>query len=164
MAYSDVEKLTAIEIVRRNGGRLDILTIAEIQAILGKAVSAPTIRGWLKQEKSEKENFREEKKELSSESVQVVIARKLDEKLELAANKFVDHAMKDEVVLKMGGREAMTAAGIAIDKMQLLRNLPTQIIDLLPSMGAVYEMHGSLAIQAFLVLLQRLREANVNHD
>src|SRR5262249_22544657 len=44
---------------------------------------------------------------------------------EQAAHKALDHALKDAVIAKSNLPQAMTAAGIAIDKMRLLRELPT---------------------------------------
>jgi hypothetical protein len=49
----------------------------------------------------------------------------LDVKLEIAANLFVEHAVS--MMEKMTSPQAMVAAAIAIEKMQLLRGLPTEI-------------------------------------
>ncbi len=115
----------AVEIVRRNGGVIDTAVVAQVQAALGKPVTSVSIRTWVKQNK---ENFVGEKKQQSDLPLQEVVARKLDEKLESAAHRFVDHATKDDIIDKMNGREAMTSAAIAIDKMRLLRDLPTVIL------------------------------------
>ena len=50
----------------------------------------------------------------------------LDQKFELAANVFVEQAINEVATMK--SRDAMVAAGIAVEKMQLLRGLPTEIV------------------------------------
>lgn len=158
MAYSESERMLAVEIVRRNDGRIDTSTLSQIQAAVGKPVTAPSIRGWIKKEKNTPKSLREEKKEILSEPVEYVIRRKLDEKLEDAAHKFVDRATSEGVVDSMGGREAMTAAGIAIDKMQLLRGMPTEIIGVTVELAAMAKRKGLDPHRALQSVLNRMRE------
>lgn len=49
----------------------------------------------------------------------------LADKLEIAAHLFVEHAI--DSMDQMSGKDSMIAAGISIEKMQLLRGLPTEI-------------------------------------
>lgn len=58
MAYSETEKALAVEIVRRNSGVLDALTLASIRSAIGR-VSAPTVRSWLKSSLGKKVNLPE---------------------------------------------------------------------------------------------------------
>lgn len=44
----------------------------------------------------------------------------------------VEHAAQPDTIDDMSGREAATSIGIYIDKMRLLRGLPTEIIEVLP--------------------------------
>lgn len=62
----------------------------------------------------------------------------LAELFEQAAAKYVSHALQDETVKKASGKDAMTAAGIAVDKMRLLRDLPTEIVGVLPVVMEAY--------------------------
>jgi hypothetical protein len=54
--------------------------------------------------------------------------------------KFGEHASKDEVIADMTGQQAVTAMGIAVDKMRLLRGLPTEIIDVAPQLTRLVEL------------------------
>lgn len=56
----------------------------------------------------------------------------LSDMFERVAYQYLDHATKPEVVASASARDAMTAAGIAVDKMRLLRGMPTAIVSLMP--------------------------------
>jgi hypothetical protein len=156
MAYSDADKAMAVEIVRRKNGVIDTVCLSDIQTAIGKHVTSPSVRLWVKQfagevSEEKKKNFTEKKvKEL--QAIQQVVAKKLDEKLEAAAHKFVDHATNDTVVNVMTGQQAMTAAAIAIDKMRLLRDLPTEIIGAIPVMIKIADLFKELEWDAATTL------------
>jgi hypothetical protein len=141
MAYSDVQKAAACAMVKQNSGVIDDVIIATIRIALDEPkLPKMTIWRWWKHylavtlpDVTEKTN----------ENVTDVIERQaLDEKLENAAHKFIDHAMKDELLLWTSSKDAMTAAGIAIDKMRLLRNLPTEIVAVLPDLVETIKRKG----------------------
>lgn len=148
MAYSDADKAMAVEIVARNNGVIDTVCLSDIQSAIGKSVTSPSVRLWVKlfagnvPEKNKK-NF-PEKKVQDLQAIQQVAAKQLDEKLEAAAHKFVDRATDDSVVGAMTGQQAMTSAAIAIDKMRLLRDLPTEIIGMLPVMSKIVALFKEL--------------------
>ena len=83
-------------------------------------------------------------------------AQKLDEQLELAAQRFVQHALRQEVVSSMNGQQAMTAAGIAIDKMRLLRGLPTEIVQIMPNLLERIRQSGLDAVVVFQAMYAEL--------
>ena len=63
---------------------------------------------------------------------------------ERAARNYVHQALKPDVIEKASAGSAMTAAAIAVDKMRLLRDLPTEIVQVLPIVMDAY--HAIVAI------------------
>lgn len=140
MAYSDMQKAMALEIVARNKGVLDAFAMQSIRETLGVPdLKDQNVRYWMKTQKvltTQKTESKPGATDKASEplSVREAVAQKLDEKLEAAAHLFVDHAVKPDTLEKLGGQQAMTSAAIAIDKMRLLRDLPTEIIGAAPEL------------------------------
>ena len=157
MAYTDVQKAMAVEIVRRSGGRFDSETLSTVRdALDAPNLSVSTIYGWVKSEKPETVS---ETRTIKKESVQEAVAQALDVKLEAAALRFVDRAVA--VADEANAKEAMTAAAIAIDKMRLLRNLPTEIVAVLPDLITELERSGVSASEVFRRMLEKARASNV---
>lgn len=143
MAYSEYDRQMAIEIVRRNNGVIDAACLASIRDTLNNPdLPARTIRYWIQGKKE----ISTEKKEISSKEISIAdyVSKALDEKLEDAAHKFVDHATKADTIEKMSGTAAMTSAAIAIEKMRLLRDLPTEIIGAIPVLTKLNELFKQL--------------------
>jgi hypothetical protein len=182
-AYSDFDKALAVEIVHRNGGVLSSDALAEIRA----ALSAPdlkqqTVRYWIKNfspstatgetPKSTAPNQSASQNDQSAliqknddvvTSVRQRFSEALDVKLERAAHMLVDHAVTPRNMQGLDSQKAMTAAAIAIDKMRLLRNLPTEIVEILPVVMTELERAGVDPVQAFQALLNKARaKANAN--
>ena len=67
----------------------------------------------------------------------------LDQRLEALAHRILDRVETDEVLDHMTGRELMTAFGISVDKMRLLRDLPTEIIGAAPQLTRLMELMRS---------------------
>lgn len=126
--YSDEYRATAIAMMVAEGYPDDATAIKRVHGQL--AVPKPnvrTLRYWYQhQHQPAPEKLIQEKKE------------DLSDLFEKVAEKYVRHAMKDDIVLKSSGAGAMTAAAIAVDKMRLLRNLPTEIIAVLPVIQDAY--------------------------
>ncbi len=128
VAYSDIQKATACTLVKQAGGVIDEVLIATIRETLDEPkLPKMTIWRWWKHyqalsvtpdDVTVKNNW----------NVIDVTSIKLDDKLERAAHKFIDHAVKDDLMLWTNSKDAITAAAIAIDKMRLLRDLPTEIV------------------------------------
>jgi transcriptional regulator with XRE-family HTH domain len=94
----------------------------------------------------------------------LVMDKKIDlaDKFERAAYVFVDHALKPDVIEDMTGQQAMTSAGIAVDKMRLLRGLPTEIVQILPEVVAAIESMGQSPSEVFNRIIERAKE-HANH-
>lgn len=143
-----MQKAMALEIVARNKGVLDAVTLSDIRAALeSPALPGRTIRNWMAGE-TVKETSPVKKEIHSGEiSLKEQVSKTLDDKLEQAAHIFVDHAVNPKTVKKMSGPQAMTSLGIAVEKMRLLRNLPTAIIAAIPDLVDLYELLNSLNIE-----------------
>lgn len=83
-------------------------------------------------------------------------AQTLDCYFEQVAWRMLEHALKDDVLGKMDGRAAVTSAAIAVDKMQLLRGLPTEIVAVLPQVLKAIEQRGLSAGDVFEAMLAEL--------
>jgi len=153
--YTDEQKALALELVARNAGVLDVVTMDAIRAAL-ETPSLPdqTVRLWMRsyqalQSRSESRVKLTEKKVVDSASaitvfndtafrdedrqaVQGEVSTKLDAMFERAARMMVAKATEPEKINDMNGQQLMTAAGIAVDKMRLLRDMPTEIIQMSP--------------------------------
>jgi len=126
--YSDGYRATAIAMMTAEGYAGDATAIKRVYDKLeGDRPNVRTLRYWFQnQHKPAPEKLVQEKKE------------GLAELFELAAERYVRHAMQTDVVEKSSGAGAMTAAAIAVDKMRLLRDLPTEIIGVLPVVMEAY--------------------------
>lgn len=137
MAYSEVQKALALEIVRRNGGQVSASALTEIRVKLNLPhLNKVTVWGWVKDKNKPDE---EKSIELKSQEVEleVVAAVTLDKMFEDAARMYIRHAQQDHIVARANASQAMTAAAIAVDKMRLLRDLPTEIIGVLPQLTEI---------------------------
>lgn len=74
---------------------------------------------------------------------------------ENAARIYLAHGIEPDVVSEVSGQASMTAAAIAVDKMQLLRGLPTEIIGLLPEVLAALKVLGQDPADVFNRIIQR---------
>lgn len=110
--YSDREKAMFLLALEANGGN-----VARTSRETG--VPRKTLESWADGESlnADVAEIRHEKRE------------PLADIFERVARTYLDHAEKETVVEKTPGQAAVVAAGIATDKSQLLRQLPTQIID-----------------------------------
>jgi hypothetical protein len=64
----------------------------------------------------------------------------LADKFEDIAHLYLGHASRDDVLEAVSGQQAITSAAIAVDKMRLLRGLPTEIIDVAPQLTRLVEL------------------------
>lgn len=159
MAYSEFDRATAVEIVARNNGVLDASTLSAIRAALGAPkLPGRTVRNWMQEGDVKISSLVKKDFHSGSITVQEVVSQRLDDKLEAAAHTFVDHATRANVVDKMNGQQAMTSAAIAIDKMRLLRDLPTEIVSIMPELVAVAKRHNLDALAAVRALINAMDE------
>lgn len=162
MAYSDYEKQLAIELVHRNKDVLDATCLAEIRAALNSpTLPARSVYNWIKKGISsvKRENFTEKI------SLEEYVSFTLDRKFEEAAHRFLNHAVQDKTIKKMSGSAAILSAATAVDKMRLLRGLPTQIVAILPKLVEAMEDQGIDATEAFQKLYEQVkaRQVKVQH-
>ena len=80
------------------------------------------------------------------------------DKMEELAWKFMNRASDWKAIAEMDPKSAMTAAGIAIDKMRLLKGLPTQIIGIMPQLVTALESIGENPYEVFERMIQLAHE------
>lgn len=149
--YDDKYKATTIALIRATGYPHNEYGLVEVHDDLKKkspkgtrVPSVRTLQRWFhKQEGSPPDNVVVEQK------------KALAELFEEAAYKYVNHAMHEDVVSDTTGPQAMIAAGTAVDKMRLLRGLPTEIVQIIPEVVSALQAAGEDPQQVF----QRLIEA-----
>ncbi len=108
--YSDTQRGEALAILDSNGGN---------QNLTAKQTNIPrsTIQQWQSGLVSDDvPKIRHEKK------------AELSDLFENVARTYLENAVDPQCVMKTGGQQSVTAAGIAIDKMLLLRGQPTSIV------------------------------------
>lgn len=111
--YSDEQKAAALAALKSNGGNL-FRTAHEIKIPLA------TLNNWAKDTREPVENF--SKLVTEKEEDLAILCEKV-------ARKYLNQAGDPHVVAATPGHLSMTAAGIAIDKSRLLRELPTSITE-----------------------------------
>lgn len=167
MGYSDGLKAIAVEIVHRNNGVIDVATLEAVRIALD-APNLPkmTIYRWVQSHEDNKNNLESlsvvtAKKQVARIAAQQAIEQAqeaLDKMCEDAARRFIEHATKKSVIERATASQAMTSAGIAIDKMRLLRGLPTEIIGILPDLVQAISNAGLKPSDVFQEMLNSLRE------
>jgi hypothetical protein len=88
--------------------------------------------------------------------------RVLADAIEQIAWRLVDHVLVAETIAGMNGQQAMVALGIAIDKMRLLRDLPTEIVQLLPVLMSKAQARGHDPTELFNALIASLDEEHTH--
>lgn len=111
-SYSDQEKTLALEMLRANGRQLRY-TAEKL------GIAPVTLIAW--------EQEAEAGRQPDVDALRPLIRRVLDEECEAAAREFIAAARLPDKVEKAGTLQLMTSAGIAIDKMRLLREQATSI-------------------------------------
>jgi benzoyl-CoA reductase/2-hydroxyglutaryl-CoA dehydratase subunit BcrC/BadD/HgdB len=155
MAYDVTEKALATEIVRRSGGEITAEVMEDIRAALNRpALTAQSVRNWLKQKPSQT-NFADKKTNLSPADVQQHVEETLDNTFERIARQYLAHASEDEVIDATKGKDAVIAAATAVDKMRLLRGLPTEIVQMMPDVLAAIEKLGQKPHDVFQRIIQQ---------
>lgn len=156
-AYTEAQRAMAIEILNRHGGELNKRAIAEIRKILGQPdLPKVTIWRWLQRDVTAQKNATPEAKAAAAKALDVIF--------EETARKYLEHANKPEVVADASASQAMTAAAIAVDKMRLLRNLPTAIVHILPALLDEIDRHGMKASEVFGAMLEQFRQVPIEEE
>jgi hypothetical protein len=171
-AYNEAERAIAVEIVQRYG-KLSNEAITDIRTTLSAStLSKSTIHGWLPPgllhshgqfELVRTSSNPEKRTRTPSPAAQDKASQALDDLFEEVARNYLSHANQESVIKEARGKDAIMAAAIAVDKMRLLRNLPTEIIDLLPSIQILFERmtaRGLNPSEFVYRTLSRLEETN----
>jgi hypothetical protein len=74
---------------------------------------------------------------------------------ERVAYTYLKHAESEDVVDEVSGNAAVTTAATAVDKMRLLRGLPTEILGLLPDVLEALRVLGQEPSDVFNRIIQR---------
>lgn len=134
--YSDKFRAGIVAMLQSEGYPVTKGALVTVSKYCG--VPSMTISRWFKatQNPAPNELVTEKKEELA-------------DLFENAARVYIRHAVTPDVVEQVAGQAAMTAAGIAVDKMQLLRGLPTAIISIIPQVVKALEAAGYDPVQVF---------------
>lgn len=162
MPYSDIQKMQACELVKQHKGVIDEAILDEIRREIDEPkLPKMTVWRWWKHYQIVAGQPVEEPKApgktdgyvgvtfpSASSDVTDVTGESLDDKLERAAHKLIDHALRDELLLWTSSKDAISAATEAIKTMRLLRGMPTEILAVLPELVEVIRRKGYDPAQA----------------
>jgi hypothetical protein len=84
--------------------------------------------------------------------------RALADQFEEVAYKMLLHAGDQDVIDAMTGNAAVIAAATAVDKMRLLRNLPTEIVAIVPQLVYALTQAGLDPVLTFNRMLEKAHE------
>ena len=166
--YTAEEKQLAIGVINRHGGEITRAAMVDIRAMLDapklnkstvsrwkRAVTVPVATG-LQPEKN------------AAIPVDDAADGALDDAYENVTRAYLEHALKEETINKMKGRDAVIAAATATDKMRLLRGLPTEIVTVTHEFVTVAQEAGLNPGELMNALIVEIRNSQaaqvVNHD
>ncbi|HML23556.1 MAG TPA: hypothetical protein PKD09_18005 [Aggregatilinea sp.] len=153
--YGEQDKAIAREIVRRFGGELTKEALAAIrQALAAPDLNKSTVYRWLaaSQLQPVATELQPEKKAVDP----TLVDKALDDFFEATARAYLIRANDPDAIKDTKGKDAIMSAAIAVDKMRLLRNLPTEIVGTLSDLLLLLERRGLAASDVFNALLQEL--------
>lgn len=141
--YSVDDKIRAVRVLQRFGGLTNEGIAAARKLLDAPTLSKSTLYGWQQKFGSTIELSAEPLPELgrntqkTPEPEQVAaIANQADNDLaqmfEDTAREYLNHARSPEVITDVKGKDAVIAAATAVDKMRILRGLPTEIVQVMP--------------------------------
>lgn len=146
--YTTEEKVLAVEIVARYGGEVSKEALSTIRAALDAAtLNKTTVYRWLA-----KHSVATELQPIKKKAVELT-EKKLDDVFEALARQLLKHAAKPDVISEMKGQQAITSAAIAVDKMRLLRDMPTEIVQLWPGLMTALDELGLTPAAVFESLI-----------
>jgi len=140
--YSDSQKANALAVLSANRGNV-------LRASRELGIPERTLNDW--SHLAENAMNPNSKRPISPDYAREIAhlregkAAPLSDLFESAARKYLEHATNDEVVQATRGRDAVSSAAIATDKMQLLRNLPTSIVETVERQELTVILESALA-------------------
>lgn len=147
--YTDDYKADAIAQMVADGYPDNEFAPRNVRAVLlevhGFAPVAKTLKRWFdgKEGTPPDKNVRNQKNELA-------------DTFEGIAQKYLSRAAEDKAVAETKGKDAVMTAAIAVDKMRLLRNLPTEIVGVIPDMAAAIEKSGETLDEVMPIMVELL--------
>lgn len=162
MAYSDLQKAIAKEVLERNKWILTTEALKDIRTALDKPkLNSSTIYRWFP---AQLQKIKNAETVLPDETpytleLQVKASKTLDMQFEELAHKYLERAIEKDAMLKMTGRDFVMAAAVAVDKMRLLRDLPTEIVQVLPPLIEAMKQAGMNPATAFNEMFVELENA-----
>jgi len=160
MAYSVADRAIALEVMARHGG-MTWAALADIEAALGRRVSKSTLHAWAKANEPNEPNAEPNAKKNTlavAPEARREAADTLDDLFEQVARRYLKHAGSPAVVMETRGRDAVIAAATAVDKMRLLRGLPTEIVALTVEVVQALDRAGLSAADVFNGILMEVRQ------
>ena len=138
--YSDNDRATALAALDANGGNA-----AKTARELG--IPRITLKEWADGRHNDdvSDNRQLKRDDLAS-------------KFEQIANAYTDRLLDPKVIEKSKASEASTVAGTAVDKMRLLRGLPTEIVAILPDVMQALQKLGKDPVMIFNDIIRRANE------
>lgn len=128
-AYDETKKALAVGIVERFGGEIS----QEALAMIRQSLEMPTLnkstvyRWWQARDRTVATELQP-----AATPKKADLDQALDELFERTARLYLAHAQTEAVIADTKGKDAVIAAATATDKMRLLRNLPTEIVSVVP--------------------------------
>ena len=147
--YSDEYKADAITQMTAEGYPENEYAPANVrkalQAEYGFAPVAKTLKRWFegKAGAPPDKNVQQQKRDLA-------------DTFENIALRYLEHAGQEAAIVETKGKDAVMTAAIAVDKMRLLRNLPTEIVGVIPDMQISIEKTGETLDQVMPILVELL--------
>lgn len=164
-SYTVEQQLMAVDLIRKNGGKIDKKTIQAVRTMLNApTINQPGLRNWwLKYKDTPPAEVLKKAygdwitpRELVEKGIDPRAAALRNEaednvgSLFMAiAKTYLEHALKPEIIEKTKGRDAVWAAAVSIDKVRLLREVPKEVIDMLPSIIDLAKKKGLAPTEMF---------------
>lgn len=164
LLYTPAERAVGVDVMIRHMGHATKPALKEIKELIGKDIPGTTVCGWYRKwkEAQAKIDLDAGKGEDSVTIALVDAAKKpLDEIFESVARRFLEHAAHPDVIQKMNGRDALQGAATAVDRLHMLRDVPPELVNLLPVLTKVFKLHGDYARQAVEALCMQLESVVV---
>ena len=124
--YTDEERANLVVMLEAQGYPDKIGSLAYVARYA--KVPESTLRGWFKGRNNP-----------PPAQLRVIKRENLADKFENIAYAMLDHAGDSDTIGDMDGKGAVMSAAIATDKMRLLRGLPTEIVEIIPTIQDIYK-------------------------
>lgn len=138
--------------------------------VMLEAAGYPNVEGALtrvaKEQQIPRETLRRWARGLNNPPPPELVTEKKEELadvFERVAYKYLKHAEQQDVIEDVSGNSAVITAATAVDKMRLLRGLPTEIVGLLPEVLEALAVLGQNPVDLFNRIIQRAAAQRAEH-